>query len=83
MLFDKQPNFSRDELITYATQVWVDVTKFTACLDSRAKTAVVRADIKAGDQRGVRGTPTFYLNGELVSDWSKLKELIQAKLVGG
>ncbi len=83
ILFDKQPALSRAELITYATQVGVDVTKFTVCLDSRAKLGIVRADMAEGDKLGVQGTPSFFLNGVLINDWFKLKELIQAKLAGG
>lgn len=86
LLFDNQPNFSRDELVTYAQQLELNIegsSGFAACLDSRAKTEIVRADMREGEDRKIGGTPTFYLNGELVSDWSKLKEIIQAKLIGG
>jgi len=84
ILFDKQPNFSRADLITYARQIDLiidGVNGFAACLDSRAKTDIVRADMREGDQRGVKGTPTFFVNGEALQDWSKLKETIQAKLI--
>jgi len=37
--------------------------------------------MREGDQRGVKGTPTFFVNGEALQDWSKLKETIQAKLI--
>ncbi|MDZ4229757.1 MAG: thioredoxin domain-containing protein, partial [Candidatus Veblenbacteria bacterium] len=85
-LFDKQPNFSRDELVVYATELGLTIegeSGFAACLDSRAETDVVRADMREGDQRKVSGTPTFFLNGEAVQDWSQLKAIIQAKLIGG
>jgi protein-disulfide isomerase len=83
ILFDKQPNFSRDDLLAYAEQLELKTDSFAACLDARAKTAVVRADVAEGDKRGVNSTPTFFLNGEKVQDWTKLKELVQSKLVGG
>lgn len=86
MLFDKQPSFSRDDLVAYATQLELSIdgaSGFAACLDSRAKDDVVRADMSEGDKRGIGGTPTFFVNGEAVQDWTQLKSLIQAKLIGG
>lgn len=86
ILFDNQPNFSRDDLVTYARQLNLNIdgeAGFSACLDSRAKTDVVRTDMREGENRNVNGTPSFFLNGEAVADWSELKNLIQAKLIGG
>ncbi|MBI5466569.1 MAG: thioredoxin domain-containing protein [Candidatus Kerfeldbacteria bacterium] len=83
LLFANQPSFSTDELLGYASQLDLKADSFAACLDSRAKTSVVRADVAEGGKRGVNATPTFFLNGEKVQDWTKLKELIQSKLVGG
>lgn len=85
-LFENQPNFSSTDLISYANQlelVMEGERGFLACLESRAKTNVVRQDIREGDSRGVRATPTFFLNGEPVQDWSQLKNLIQSKFIGG
>ncbi len=84
-LFENQPNFSRDELVSYANDLGITVegeSGFAACLDSRAHTEEVRADMREGDQRGLNGTPTFYVNGEPVPDWTQLKQVIQGKLLG-
>ena len=83
LLFANQPSFSPDELSGYASQLNLKADSFVACLESRAKTSVVRADVAEGDKRGVNATPTFFLNGEKVQDWSQLRELIQSKLAGG
>lgn len=85
-LFATQPNFSRDELVQYARDLGLTIdgtSGFAACLDSRAKNDIVRADMREGDQRSVQATPTFFLNGQAVPDWSQLKTLLQAKLMGG
>ncbi|MFH1867252.1 MAG: DsbA family protein [Patescibacteria group bacterium] len=82
-LFANQPKFSQNELIGYAGDLELDVESFTACLKSRAKNDLVREDMKEGDRRNVRSTPSFFVNGEQVKDWIKLKDIIQAKLVGG
>jgi len=81
-LFEKQPAFSSSDLIGYAGDLGLDKTKFAACLNSEAKTDVVRADMREGDKRQINATPTFFLNGQKISDWTKLKEIIQGKLLG-
>ncbi len=82
-LFQHQPNLSKSDLKTYAADLKLNPDSFGACLDSRAKTDVVRADIAEGDKRGGNATPTFFVNGQRVADWSKLKDIIQQALVGG
>lgn len=53
-----QPIFER-----YAQQLGLDLEKFKAdvALDSTNKT--INADVSAGKQAGVSGTPTYFLNG--------------------
>ncbi len=86
VLFQKQPAFSRDELVGYARDLRLSLDGeqgFVACLDSRARNETVRADSREGDSRGVNSTPTFFVNGEKVSNWQDLKQVIQGKLIGG
>lgn len=82
-LFQVQPALSRGDLLSYAHDLGLNEASFTACLDSRAKADVVRDDMHEGDGRGVHATPTFFINSVAVPDWSKLKEAIQGKLIGG
>ena len=63
LLFVAQPDFSRDQLVGYAARLGLDRTAFAACLDSRRFTAAIDADVAEGRARGVRGTPTFFVNG--------------------
>ncbi len=65
-LYQNQDRLSRDDLIQYATEVGLDVSAFTACLDSGTYRAEVEQDYQAGLAAGVRGTPTFFLNGRRV-----------------
>lgn len=65
-LFDEQPRFERDALIRYAVEVGLDGGAFTRCLDARPFAAAVEADIAQGRAVGVRGTPTFVVNGQLL-----------------
>ncbi len=82
-LFQHQPALSKADLKTYAAALQLNTDSFNACLDSRAKQGVVRADMAEGDKRGVNATPTFFVNGSKVQDWTKLKEVIQSALAGG
>jgi protein-disulfide isomerase len=63
LLFVAQPEFSRDQLVGYAARLGLDRTAFASCLDSGRSRAAVDADISEGRARGVRGTPTFFVNG--------------------
>lgn len=62
-LFAEQPRLERDALIRYAVEVGLDAGAFTRCLDARSFAAAVEADISQGRALGVRGTPTFVVNG--------------------
>jgi protein-disulfide isomerase len=65
-LFEAQPRFEREELRRYAVDAGLDSAQFTRCLDSRAFAAIVEADVSQGRALGVRGTPTFFVNGEMI-----------------
>ncbi|MBI4174222.1 MAG: DsbA family protein [Candidatus Aenigmarchaeota archaeon] len=51
----------------YATDLGLDAGQFNKCLDSGSKSADVRANLAEGQQRGVSGTPSFFVNGRFVS----------------
>lgn len=63
LLFLAQPEFAREELIGYAVRLGLDRPAFTACLDSGRFRKAVDADLAEGAALGVRGTPTFFING--------------------
>jgi protein-disulfide isomerase len=65
-LYEEQPRFERAELIQYAAEVGLDADAFTRCLEARPHAAAVEADISQGRGLGVRGTPSFVINGELL-----------------
>jgi len=63
LLFVAQPEFGRDQLVGYAGRLGLDRTAFSSCVDSGRFREAVDADINEGRARGVRGTPTFFVNG--------------------
>lgn len=67
LLYTNIGNFSRDSLIAYATQLDLDVTAFTACLDEERYLDTVVSDYREAEGMGIRGTPAFFINGRPVS----------------
>ena len=63
LLFVAQPEFGREQLVGYAGRLGLDRTAFASCLDSGRFRDAVEADLNEGRARGVRGTPTFFING--------------------
>ena len=63
VLFVAQPEFAREQLVGYAGRLGLDRAAFGACLDSGRFAPSIDADIAEGRARGVRGTPTFFING--------------------
>lgn len=56
--------FSDENLIEYARQADLDTEQFEKDLQSDEYVEAVEADFQEGQQRGVTGTPTFFINGE-------------------
>jgi len=64
VLYDKQPHFERAQLVGYAVNLGLDREPFERCVDDRRHRAAVEADFNEGRELGVRGTPTFLINGK-------------------
>ncbi|OGY71631.1 MAG: hypothetical protein A3H59_02035 [Candidatus Jacksonbacteria bacterium RIFCSPLOWO2_02_FULL_43_9] len=79
-LFDNQQNLLPSDLTLYAGQIGLDQVNFDACLDSRAHRDRVNDDINQGNAFGVNSTPTFFLDGQKIDDWSALPGLIQMEV---
>ncbi|MEN9337999.1 MAG: hypothetical protein RIQ41_313 [Candidatus Parcubacteria bacterium] len=73
MLYDNQTEWSgalnaRDIILGYATKLGLDVAKFTQDLASEDIEKKIVAEYKEGVALGVQGTPTFFLNGKMISN---------------
>jgi len=53
-----------DSLISYAENLKMDVKKFSDCLTAENNLGVINQDLTDGLELGLRGTPTFFVNGE-------------------
>ena len=66
LIFINQRAMKREDLLKHATQLGLDMKRFTEKLDSGEFKPVVRNDMEEGQKLGVRGTPTFFINGRRV-----------------
>lgn len=89
ILFARQQEWSYernppvDRFLEYATAAGLDAAAFGACLSSDQHADVVSANRMLGDNLGVRGTPTVYVNGRVLDLWNSydaLKAMVQSEL---
>ncbi len=83
ILFENQNDLTASNLVSYANQLGLDEETFKQCLTSGEKTAKVMTDFSEGQQNGVTGTPTFFINSIPVvgaQDYAVFKEYIDSEL---
>ena len=66
----------------YAEQIGLDVDAWGTCYVEREPLNRIMASRRFGEQKGVNGTPTIFVNGRRVEDWSygNLQSVIEAEL---
>lgn len=83
VLFRNQDKLGRDFYLQTAGNLSLDVDAFTACIDENRYQQEVLDDYYAGDDLGISGTPTFWINGEIVSGalpYARFEQIILRKL---
>jgi protein-disulfide isomerase len=73
-LFANQQRLGSSELKQHAADLGLDTARFNACVDSHKYTEQVEADMTAGNEAGVNGTPAFFINGRLISGAQPFEE---------
>lgn len=56
-----------EDLKRYALELGLDTAPFDECVDARKHREAVERDYMQGGQLGVNATPTFLINGRLLS----------------
>jgi protein-disulfide isomerase len=82
-LFANQQRLGSSELKQHAADLGLDTARFNACVDSHKYTQQVEADMNAGNEAGVNGTPAFFINGRLISGaqpFDEFKRIIDDEL---
>lgn len=62
-IFDNQNQLDTESLRRYAEDLGLDMDTFNDCLEDEAHHDEVLADLTEGQSYGVRGTPSFFING--------------------
>ncbi len=68
------PDLSDVSLDKLASTIGLSIPKFKTCLKSEASRTAVLKDMKEAKQLGIAATPTFIINGKLVSGAIALEE---------
>ena len=63
MLFDNQRALEDEDLTRYAAELGLDTARFGRELAGHAHAHRVNEDVRSGLKSGVRGTPTFFVDG--------------------
>lgn len=85
MLFKNQQQWSssgnpQPMFVNYAKKLGLDISQFNNDLNSAKTQQTVIEQKKAGEDRGVNSTPTFYINGEEIVSLPKNYEQFKALL---
>jgi protein-disulfide isomerase len=82
-LFENQDKLENADLKKYAQEVGVNMDEFNKCFDSHEFAQAVKNDLEYGSKIGVRSTPTFFINGKLISGaqpFEVFKEAIEEEM---
>jgi protein-disulfide isomerase len=65
--FAAQDKLDTESLVKHAKASGADEKKFKECFESKKYAEFVKKDMAYGEKLGVRSTPTFFVNGQLLS----------------
>ncbi|HYS52795.1 MAG TPA: thioredoxin domain-containing protein [Thermoanaerobaculia bacterium] len=66
-MFNNVQKLSRDQIVAAAPAMEMDASALGKCIDEHRHAKDIDADFADGQEAGVRGTPTFFVNGRLIS----------------
>ncbi len=72
-MFENQNLLKKTDLIDSAEKLGLKKKPFQKCLDTKRYFAQVKADMEEGKAVGVRSTPTFFVNGKMVTGAQPIK----------
>ena len=79
VLFARNANgFDKDLMVQYATEMKLDAKKFASCLDATGTSQRVQVDMDQAAGLGLRGTPSFLVNGKQLIGAQPYEVFVQA-----
>ena len=81
-LFKNYKSLNDSKIQEIATEIGLEMDKFNRDLKSPEIAALIKRDLENGNQVGVRGTPTIFINGKSVTkrNLKGFSEMIDAEL---
>ncbi|MEM9073867.1 MAG: thioredoxin domain-containing protein [Myxococcota bacterium] len=81
MLFENQDALEPSDLVRYAERIGLDVARFRADLEADETQALIDENRAQGQEAGVRGTPSIYINGHKFEEpLESLEEYVREEL---
>ena len=74
---------NRDRILAWAQELGLNMARFDKDLNSHKYLARVTAEEKQGEDAGVEGTPTFYIDGKKLNasfEFATVEPVIQAEM---
>ncbi|MEM4271138.1 MAG: DsbA family protein [Candidatus Pacearchaeota archaeon] len=75
--------FAKEKLVGFAQNLGLNTNQFSSCLNSDKYSKNVSEDLSAGQKAGVTGTPSTFINGQLIvgaQPYTAFKTLIDEEL---
>lgn len=82
-VFEDSENLSLENLKKWAADLKFNTVQFDECLDSGKHEEAVKKDFSDGQSAGVRGTPSFFINGKILrgaQPYEEFKKVIDEAL---
>lgn len=82
-IFENQQAITITDLKKYAKEIGLNTNEFDECLDSGEMASEVQKDFQEGQQAGVQGTPTFFINDKPLvgaQPFEAFKQIIEGEL---
>ncbi|MCU1272693.1 MAG: Periplasmic thiol:disulfide interchange protein DsbA [Bryobacterales bacterium] len=78
MLFENSPNLGVQDLVRYAEEIGIEADRFVSELRGHLYLPRIQVDMESGLRSGVKGTPTFFINGVRHRGGYDMESLLQA-----
>lgn len=84
---ENQGSFSDKRLVAFAEALGLDMAKFNDCFNANRYKDVIDKDLADGNQAGVQGTPSVFVNGQIlkpgfVPSYEEIAQAIDAAIAG-
>ena len=76
-LFERYRTLQQEDLPVRAGELGLDPVAFKICMDSGHNADEVAADVQEGQIAGVTGTPSFFINGRMISGAQPIERFIE------